>query len=108
MKAKIIEISEIFDFKKVYLKDNPNPFYQRWDGKLYYPEDLEFCLGEKSIKELSKEYSEYMTYQPEEYIDVEEMNIDLKIYRDDATLVLMWLAENYEITLTPKTNNEDN
>lgn len=87
MKARIIDTNEIFEVKEVYLKGNPN-----------YPFEIDFCLGEKSIRELSKEYSECMC-PPEDYYDNKERNTDLSIYQEDATCVLKWLGENYEVKL---------
>ena len=101
MKAKIIETSEIFDFKIVYLKDNPNPFYQSWDGKLYYPFELDFCIGDYFLSDLSRMYAEDVCPK-EDYLDEKEREFDLQVNQDDASYILIWLAGNYEITLTPR------
>lgn len=86
MKAKIIKTSELIE---VY---QDGKFYKDEEGKVWHPKDIDLiCIGDKGIKELSKEYAEDMCSPAEDYLDKEEREVDMGIYWDDAFCVLDWL-----------------
>lgn len=78
MKAKIIKTLETIEV---------TPVYRDEEGKIWRPQDIDL---EEEIKELSRKYAEDMC-PPEDYLDEEERETDMGIYRDDAFCVLEWL-----------------
>lgn len=78
MKAKIIKTSETIEV---------TPVFKDGGGRIWRPQDLDIREG---IKELSRKYAEDMC-PLEDYLDEEERETDMRIYRDDAYCILEWL-----------------